>query len=538
MVKQTKDLLAREQRIMPVKSFAVGDTGQFWVKDESDMAWRQVAATVKKTTTHSNIFLDNSLTIADASLELYATEFETMFSVLGANIGTFTDRNGDGKIAILLYDFNDTGSAATGFMAGYFWSKDYYEDAVAWQQAGLHSNEMDIIYIRGDLPLRWEETGIDFYENNLTTLVHEYQHCVHFGIKVWSQGDNGNYSATWIDEMMAMASETMYFKQKLQDNPAYTQTSMEGNGYLKDRIEYYSLDPRNSIRNGHGLTYWDRDGDVYSNYSLSYLFGQYLSLQASNGQAIFKAILDYMIANGVHDYQAVAAVASQYISGVNSWEAILKNFAIANVANQAGGLFGYKGAFALTAHGPTADTANIHNGGVVYRKISGAATVPAGAGSNIKFYDSNGTSIGSGSSATTTMGGGTGCTSELLFGGQSEETDLLRDFRDRVLRGSPAGEELIAIYYQHTDELSSIIMRDPLLRTRCTSLGLRMLPALTSAIEQKTLSLSTQERAELNSLCDAIIGQAGPDLAGLLRSLQNDFNQGSLFEDLGMDVSK
>jgi len=40
------------------------------------------------------------------------------------------------------------------------------------------------------------------------------------------------------------------------------------------------------------------------------------------------------------------------------------------------------------------------------------------------------------------------CTSESIYGGHAEETELLRNFRDTVLSQTPAGQEIIRLYYQ------------------------------------------------------------------------------------------
>lgn len=401
LLEETKKILEDKKKIqatIKVKTYSTGDAQQFWVKDDNDAAWRQVTATLKKTGSYGYLFVDNALSIPDASLQLYATEFDTMYSVLAANLGAFVDRDDNSKVVILLYDINDSGSI-NGYLGGYFWSKDYYADALTRQQ-NIRSNEMDMIYIRGDKPAGWDQSGLDFYEYNLTTLVHEYQHLVHFGKLVWSSGQTS--SDVWIDEMMAMAAETMYFKEKLRLNPSFTHPDMLPGGYLSGRIEYYNQDPGSSIRNGHGLTYWNNNGDVYANYTLSYLFGQYLSLHAANGQAIFKSILDYMIANSVTDYQAVAGAAVSSISGIATWEDILKNWAAANLVNKSSGLAGYKGAFTLTAHGPTSNPAYIYNSGIVYRQIYSTWTPPTDAGANIRYYvfDDSGNFTGTTTSTT------------------------------------------------------------------------------------------------------------------------------------------
>ena len=59
-----------------------------------------------------------------------------------------------------------------------------------------------------------------------------------------------------------------------------------------------------------------------------------------------------MTTNSVYDYRAVVEVAKQRLTGIGSWEDLIKSWAVANILNQASGLFGYKGAFSLTPHGP------------------------------------------------------------------------------------------------------------------------------------------------------------------------------------------
>jgi hypothetical protein len=60
----------------------------------------------------------------------------------------------------------------------------------------------------------------------------------------------------WLNEGLSMAAEHMLY------------------GPLYSRINYFS--DSQYIRDGHSLFYWDSYGDVLSNYSLSYLFIQYL----------------------------------------------------------------------------------------------------------------------------------------------------------------------------------------------------------------------------------------------------------------------
>ncbi len=505
--------------VMPVQIYTVGDQKNFWVKDDRDTAWRQVAATVMRESEHSMLFVDNSLSLSQATLDSYSTEFETMYDIISENIGQFSDRDGNQKVAVFVYSMND-GGTINSFMGGYFWSKDYADDATA-QSQGMRSNEMDVVYIRGNEPAGWEQVGEDFYDYNLTTLVHEFQHLVHFGVKVWQTNNMENYSDTWIDEMMAMASETMYFKHKLQETPAYTHPAMAGNGYLSGRIEYYNADPNRTIRNGHGLTYWDRRGDVLANYSLSYLFGQYLTLHSSNGQGIFKDILSYMLANGVNDYQAVAGAASQSITGISTWDDLLKSFAIANMANAASGLYGYKGQLTLTPRGPGGTNSRLHNGGCAYRVVSGAVSSPSFAGADVKFYGADGNELAGGASSGN-------CAASAVVDDGAEVLAALRDYRDTVMADTPAGRKLIAQYYRHSPGLIALCAEDRDLCLDVSRFVQRLLPAVKQASISDTAAFPEQLQDEAIELIETASDQSDDGLRRFLQSLKAEIASGRL----------
>lgn len=536
-----------------VITYSVGDQKKFWVIDDYDTDWRQVSATVKKSGDHSYIFVDDSITVPDASLELYMTEFEIMYSVLADATGVFSDRDGNGKVAVLLYDMNDHGTI-NGYYGGYFWDKDYFDDSVT-QPQGIRSNEMDIIYIRGQEPSGWEEVGDDFFQYNLTTLIHEYQHLVNFSTIVW---DTGNYYTgldCWIDEMIAMAAETMYFKEKLSADAGYTHPDLTGDGYLYSRIEYYNEDTYNSIRNGSGLTYWDSNGDVLANYALSYLMGQYLSLHSSSGQNIFKEIINYAVSNSIYDYRAVAAAASDSIDGITSYEDLLKYWAAAAMLNNPTGLMGYKGALSLTPHGPTSNTASIYNSGVVYRALRGDATVSANAGTDIRFFsfDSSGiTSITSASTSTTTVSSSATttvpststttvsststtttasglCPAEAALDNDEEALELLRRFRDEQLAKTPAGRALIAQYYKCAPEAVAMILEDESLREQAKSFITMLLPVIQSDLDNDSpVRLTFEQVISMREFLQTVESRSSKNLGSAITGLLIRLNSGKL----------
>jgi hypothetical protein len=52
------------------------------------------------------------------------------------------------------------------------------------------------------------------------------------------------------------------------------------------------------------------------------------------------------------------------------------------------------------------------------------------------------------------------CVSESLYGEHSEQTELLRQFRDTVLSTTPEGQELIRLYYEWSPVIVEMIEED------------------------------------------------------------------------------
>jgi len=52
------------------------------------------------------------------------------------------------------------------------------------------------------------------------------------------------------------------------------------------------------------------------------------------------------------------------------------------------------------------------------------------------------------------------CTSELVYGEDSEEVKILRHFRDNILNQTPEGQELINLYYQWSPEIVKAMEKD------------------------------------------------------------------------------
>ena len=62
--------------------------------------------------------------------------------------------------------------------------------------------------------------------------------------------------------------------------------------------------------------------------------------------------------------------------------------------------------------------------------------------------------------STTTTASSQPCTSEIIYGEYSEETERLRFFRDNVLSQTPEGQELIILYYQWSPLIAKAMEED------------------------------------------------------------------------------
>ena len=510
---------------LELTAYAIGQQKSFWVQDENDVLWRDVTATCAGESQYSYIFVDESLSVPEAAVQLYADEFDEMHGVVQDTIGSFADRDNNGKVAILLYNINDN-STISGYLAGYFWNKDYLDAAV-----DSHSNEMDLIYIRGNQPSGWdtiESTYGDFYTFNLTTLAHEYAHMVNFSTIAWDTGA-GATADVWIDEMVALAAETMYFKEKLRANPGFTHPDMLPGGYLASRIKYYSQDAGYAIRNGHGLTCWTYSGETLANYSLSYLMGPYLALHAVLGQKIFKDIFDYMLAHDTFDYQAVGAVASQQISGIASWNDLIKNWAAANLLNKPSGRAGYKNAFELKAHGPQTNPARINNSGIVYREVS-TFLIPPAAGPSLIFYffDNNGLFLKEKKPLSSR------CTAKSLLGAEHPDISGLYKLRDKVLGRTETGIRLAALYYRHTAEVNLLLAQQQALRASVLHLLEDMLPVARTLAADREPAVPKALLEKCAAVLDDMGDYGSPELQHALSAVREGLANGSIPRLLAM----
>ncbi|HHA3058556.1 TPA: neutral metalloprotease [Staphylococcus aureus] len=249
--------------------------------------------------------------ISDEQAQNIGEEFDKSIDPLVKNkFGSPSDVDKDGKVNILVYDIKDDFEDTGSYTGGYFHPRDLYDVPF--------SNKAEVFYMD-----TYPSMGTD--RNNLnekkvySTLAHEYQHMVNANQKLLKEKKSDGMDV-WLDEAFAMASEHMYLGKTLDH-----------------RIDYYNNS--RSIANGHSLIKWNHRGDVLSNYSLSYLFSQYLKAQSDNGDEIFKEILQ----DSSSTNKALEKAIHKHVDPNMSLGEFMTNFRIALEKKEDTGLHGFKG---------------------------------------------------------------------------------------------------------------------------------------------------------------------------------------------------
>lgn len=308
------------------------------------------------------------------AMETVAAEFDSkygdMVNMFGNSSAADASKRGDadGKTAIVCYDiFGDSSRGSGSYVAGYFWGADLkgYGNSTG--------NNMDCIHIDSYQGMGRSSSDYSINTSNIkncySTLVHEYQHMIHYS-NLESKGLWADYTPTYINETFSAAAEYL----------------MYGHNYI--RTSYYNY--YTSFRDGLSLTQWDYNADELMNYSVAYLFSQYIKAQykgvvdGTNGETIYKDAMAEL-SNGKDLLDIIAAKI-----GTTS-EEIWLNFRAALELKNPTGPYGFGGDTAFTYYinpqiytGATGSI-TLEPGGSIVIPIEEPYTPPVDAGSSLRY---------------------------------------------------------------------------------------------------------------------------------------------------------
>lgn len=308
-----------------------------------------------------------SIRIDATSAKTLATEFDAHCQEMVDSFGNWEDVDRDGKLAIFCYDIGGTYSldsyreytaglfdsqdmiGADGYIGQFNFGKDNYI-------CGMDTIHMDTFPTMG----RNKATPFDDMENAYSTLFHEMQHLIEFSYQVNAKSyDHYDQLSvpTYLNEAFSMAAEHLIC----------------GADACQSRIQYYNYD---SYWDGSALTYW---AFGLSNYTNSYLFGQYLRTRYgqktnTDGSTLFKTVLS----STTRTSDTLA-----YIAGLldTTPQTLISDFWKAVYLQEKKGPYGFAGEAwieALEPHVYNVGMTNkgIYNGGAIFYALDGNTVTP------------------------------------------------------------------------------------------------------------------------------------------------------------------
>ncbi|OCA88888.1 hypothetical protein A8F95_05515 [Bacillus wudalianchiensis] len=355
--KQPEGIVRSKSRIAG-EDYQLYDEKEFFSQDENEPN-QKITATLLYNGKYAQVWADDSRFTEEHAKKI-GEEFDNrIYPLVTEHFGSESDIDGNGKISLLCFDIQ-------GDYAGFFSFIDLIPNGLL--PGTETSNSGEVLYIDTD-PLMEKNGQLTDIERSFPSIVHELQHLVNANRDLYIEENydeeyNDSFMDIWLNEGLSVAAEHVY------------------NGPQLDWIEYYNRSE--SIPAGHSLLNWEYDGDVRSNYSLSYLFLQYLRIQSGQGTAIYKELINDEDGN----YKAVEKMIHKYIDPDMSFGEFMTAFRAALVLKAPEVLYGFKGEEGfdlLSVREDSKGTISLRGGGAILKPIDSEITEPADKGKDVKY---------------------------------------------------------------------------------------------------------------------------------------------------------
>ena len=130
------------------------------------------------------------------------------------------------------------------------------------------------------------------------------------------------------------------------------------------------------------------------------------------------------------------------------------------------------------------------------------------------------------------------CFTSFTLDNDETKLDILREARDTKLASTALGVSLVALYYEHTEEISDILLADEDLLAIATN--------VLNEIVDKTVFLNNDEEVSIDrelverilELADLISENASPSLRIAIKKVKKEIKRGNIFKQLGITISE
>lgn len=252
----------------------------------------------------------------------FDTQYPKMTEMFGSKeIADKTYGDNDGKTALLCYDICSDGTSSSAYTAGYFFAAD-----TSAPFSNATGNNLDCLHIDSWQGMRRPKDSSTLNPTySKGTMVHELQHMINFSICREKEEESGAkfYSLTtptYLNEAYSEAAPNLCY----------------GLSYDKGRVSYYNSHLNDFADGSISLVQWGKK-NVLCNYSLSYLFSQYIRIQYENDDTIYKDTMNELSP----DNNDLLPIIAEKLDVTK--EELLLNFRAALFLKNAEGAFGFKG---------------------------------------------------------------------------------------------------------------------------------------------------------------------------------------------------
>ena len=342
-------------------SYVIGDTTMLMTRNLSGQgaAWAPKEFRLAAVGQSVNLWFEsgNPMQLTAAQFDELTDSFDESMAYLG-RLGGCYDRNGNGRLDVLLYDIQD-GYAGSG--AYYQGMQSYAELYGGMGGRAAVGNNADVLHLD-----TYPSMGGDYTAPSLAgveaTMAHETQHLV-LASRYSGDMENGmsldaladELPGTWLNEGISMAVEHARF------------------GRLDSRIETFnrsSAIPQGIV----SLTDW---GQTTDNYALSYLFMEYVLAQAGGDDFLQTLYRSYAGGEEAALMDALRQIPA--FSELHSLAEVMERFYAALLLQEATGVYGFAGDPQFHGVAPRVRDAlpySLASGGVTYIALRGGTFTP------------------------------------------------------------------------------------------------------------------------------------------------------------------
>ena len=126
------------------------------------------------------------------------------------------------------------------------------------------------------------------------------------------------------------------------------------------------------------------------------------------------------------------------------------------------------------------------------------------------------------------------CPAQVAFEDDSSSLNLLRSFRNKVLAKNKMGRKYTNLYYKHATELTTLVISHEEIREDIRELVLDSIPAITTILKDKEVTLDSEKMEEIEYLIDRLESYASPELKKTLNMIKKDIRKKEVLQKLGV----